>query len=116
MIGTETLRPEAKRNLKSDKPLHPIERQNRITVGWLTCAAKAMSCIGSFKTERGLASTKSATRCSAGDRSARARLICDKMAEPGAFIKLRSCASKMAEAPRNVASGAVITRVGICAT
>ena len=33
VIGTDMLRPEAKRNLKSDKPLQPTDRQNRITVG-----------------------------------------------------------------------------------
>jgi hypothetical protein len=39
----------------------------------------------------------------------RERLICVKMAEPGEFDMARNCVSKMAEAPKKVASGAVMT-------
>jgi hypothetical protein len=33
VMGTDMLRPEAKRNLKSDKPLQPTDLQKPMTVG-----------------------------------------------------------------------------------
>ena len=57
VTGMVPVKPEARRSLKSDKPSHPKVRQNRMTVGWLTCAAWAICAMGSFITERGWAST-----------------------------------------------------------
>ena len=57
VTGTVPVKPEASRSLKSDRPSQPSERQKRITVGWLTPAARAMAAMGSFKVERGCAST-----------------------------------------------------------
>ena len=51
--GMVPVRPVASFSLKSDRPWQPSERQNRITVGWLTSALRAMSAIGSLMMERG---------------------------------------------------------------
>ena len=109
VTGTVPVRPEASRSLKSDKPSQPMERQNRMTVGWLTPESLAISEMGSLRTARGRASTWSATRCSAGVSLGLARRICPRMAAPGLAWSLRSCDSKMAEAPLNVACSAVMT-------
>jgi hypothetical protein len=47
VTGTVADRPEARRSLKSLRPSQPRVRQKRITVGWLTWAARAISAIGS---------------------------------------------------------------------
>jgi hypothetical protein len=115
VTGTVPVSPEARRSLKSDRPSQPSERQKRITVGWLTEAARAISATGSFNTERGWASTWSATRRSAGERFGRARWIWPRIADAAPPVRLRSCAARIAETPWKVASSAVMTQVGICA-
>ncbi len=64
--GIVPVRPEASLSLKSARPSKPSERQKRMTVGWLTSACAAMMAMASFSSERGLPSTTSATRRSAG--------------------------------------------------
>ena len=107
--GTVADRPDARRSLKSLSPSQPSVRQKRITVGWLTCAARAISAIGSPRAERGCASTWSATRLSAGDRLSRERLICPRMAGPWSARSARNCVARMADAPTKVACSAVMT-------
>ncbi len=113
--GTVPVRPEASRSLKSDSPSQPSERQKRITVGWLTPAARAISAMGSLSAERGCASTWSATRRSAGERLARRGGSGRGWSTPGLPCSPRSCAARIAEAPTKVACSAVMTKVGIAA-
>src|SRR5512140_1531997 len=80
MNGTPSLTLPASFSLKSERPSYPTLRQNRTTVGLLTCARSASSLTGSLAKDLGSPSTRRPTRCSAGASEGSEALMRSSMA------------------------------------
>src|SRR5258708_2678670 len=106
------VKPVASFSLKSDKPWQPSDRQNRITVGWLTSALRAISMIGWLMIDRGWFSARSATRRSAGVKAPRFWGIRSTTADAPPFARFDSCSDRIADTPRNAGYSAVMMNVG----
>src|SRR6185437_10596690 len=84
--GTPVTRLPASLSLKSGRPVQPSERQNRITVGWLTPARLAISATVAWITWFGWPSTSCDTLRSAADSDSSWLLMRSSM---DAFMEVR---------------------------